>query len=747
MTKLTRLGIIPVVAIAISIAIIVIFNIAEHVFNPPYLQFILQVFFVFGSSIAIAVISARAYLGSGSLNVLLLGSAVLISGLASTIASWTVSLSANEAATIGNVGILFSSFVILLSAIITLAGTKSNGNVNRKAILATGYLASLFLVGIIGVLAGFGLMPVFLTATGPTLVRLEVLAVSIVLYFASCLMFGRRYLQSKSHVLYWYSLALGLFALALVAAAFTMRLGDITNWVSRLALYLSSVYFLMALLGRGAKVEATVGLSAKWAEAFRSDRKQIATFFSNMIEGFMYCRLVNDEAGQPVDYVYLDVNDAYERLVCVKRESILGKRVTEVFPDITKDSTNWIGIAGQVALTGEPTTFENYSQFQNKWIHASLYSPQKGYFVGIFEDITERKKAEQALAKSEQRWATTLASIGDAVIATDADGKIMFMNGIAEKLTGYTFSDAAQRHLTDVFHIVNEETRQEVENPVIKVLEKGLVVGLANHSILIRKDGTQVPIDDSGAPIEDKEGKITGVVLVFHDITERKQAEKQIESLARFPAENPDPVLRITKEGIVVYCNDAGRRILSEWNCAVGQPISDDWRQLINETLALRGRIEIEKKMGEQFFSFVLSPVTDYVNVYGRNITKRKLAEEKLAEYSKNLEEIVKQRTAQLKDSERLAAIGQTAGMVGHDIRNPLQAITGDLYLLKEELAIIPEGESRQVMQESIDAIDENIVYINKIVSDLQDYTRPLKPNIEKVNLKDLINSTFIVAY
>ena len=737
---MTKHGLIPVVAFALSIVLLFVFNIRGSVFDPPYLQFILQVIFVFGSSIAIVVISARAYLGSGSLNVLLLGSAVLISGLASTIAAWAVSLSANEAVTIGNVGILISSFIMLLSAIFTLTGTESNVNVNRKAILVAVYFASLFLTGVLGLLAGFDLMPDFLTPTGPTLVRLVVLAVSIVLYFESCLMFGWRYLQVKSHVLYWYSLALGLFALALVAAAFTLRLGDIINWVSRLALYLSGVYFLIALLGRQAKVEATVSLSAKWAEAFRSDRKQIATFFSNMLDGFVYCRIITDKAGKPIDYVYLDANDAYERLVGVKRETILGKRATELFPAMEKDPADWIGIVGKVALTGEATTIENFVQYANIWIHASVYSPQKGYFVGIFEDITERIKAEQALEKSEQRWVTTLASIGDAVIATDADGKIMFMNGVAEELTGYTFSDANQRQLTDVFHIVNEETRQEVGNPVVKVLEKGLVVGLANHSILIRKDGTVVPIDDSGAPIKDENGKVTGIVLVFHDITERKQAEKQIESLARFPAENPDPVFRITKEGIVAYCNDGGRRILREWNCAVGQPVSANWRQLINETLALGSRREIEKKMGEEFFLFGLSPVTDYVNVYGQNITKRKLAEEKLAEYSKNLEEIVEQRTAQLKDSERLAAIGATAGMVGHDIRNPLQAITSDVYLAKTELASTPQSEEKKNALESLEEIGKNVGYINKIVADLQDYARPLMPVAKETNLQRVID-------
>src|SRR5690606_12969044 len=108
----------------------------------------------------------------------------------------------------------------------------------------------------------------------------------------------------------------------------------------------------------------------------------------------------------------------------------------------------------------------------------------------------DRKRAEIALRESEQRWATTLASIGDAVIATDLEGNITFMNAVAEKLTGWTLTDAGMKPLAEIFNIVNEQTRRQVESPVIKVLREGMVVGLANHTILIRKDCSEVPIDD-----------------------------------------------------------------------------------------------------------------------------------------------------------------------------------------------------------------------------------------------------------
>ena len=115
-----------------------------------------------------------------------------------------------------------------------------------------------------------------------------------------------------------------------------------------------------------------------------------------------------------------------------------------------------------------------------------------------------------------------------------------------------------------------------------------------------------------------------------------------------------------------------------------------------------------------------------------------------LKEYASQMEELAEQRAQQLKNSERMAAIGQTAGMVGHDIRNPLQAITSDMYLITEELKSMPEGESKKSVFESIDSVNENLNYINKIVSDLQDYTRPLKPSIQEANLSELVEGTIL---
>ncbi|MBC7900107.1 MAG: PAS domain S-box protein [Saprospiraceae bacterium] len=135
-------------------------------------------------------------------------------------------------------------------------------------------------------------------------------------------------------------------------------------------------------------------------------------------------------------------------------------------------------------------------------------------------------RSEAEVWDGKERLRVTLASIGDAVITTDTDGRIGYLNAVAEKLTGWTNADANGQPLESVFHIVNESTRDIVENPAARALREGTVVGLANHTVLIAKNKAESPIDDSAAPIRDEKGNVVGVVLIFRDVTERKEAEE-----------------------------------------------------------------------------------------------------------------------------------------------------------------------------------------------------------------------------
>ena len=171
--------------------------------------------------------------------------------------------------------------------------------------------------------------------------------------------------------------------------------------------------------------------------------------------------------------------------------------------------------------------FEFFYTPLKSWFDIRIYPAKNGLSV-YFQDITKRKVAEHELKRQREWFRVTLASIGDAVITTDVAGRVTFLNAVAQALTGCTQEEAIAQPLENVFNIINEDTRKRVDNPASRALREGAIVGLANHTLLIARDGTQIPIDDSAAPIRDAGGATIGAVLVFRDITERKRAEQAL---------------------------------------------------------------------------------------------------------------------------------------------------------------------------------------------------------------------------
>src|SRR5881396_519387 len=178
----------------------------------------------------------------------------------------------------------------------------------------------------------------------------------------------------------------------------------------------------------------------------------------------------------------------------------------------------------------------------------------------------EQEQTPEALYEQRQWLRVTLSSIGDAVITTDTKGSVTYLNPVAESLTGWTQAEAAGNPLEIVFKIINEETRQTVENPATRALREGLVVGLANHTLLIAKDGTERAIDDSAAPIRNANGEVAGVVLVFRDVTDRRKAERELrDSEERFrllvDGAEDYAIFMLDPQGYVTSWNPGAERI------------------------------------------------------------------------------------------------------------------------------------------------------------------------------------------
>jgi PAS domain S-box-containing protein len=264
--------------------------------------------------------------------------------------------------------------------------------------------------------------------------------------------------------------------------------------------------------------------------------------------------------------------------------------------------------------------------------------------------LLARERTERELMAERERLRITLASIGDAVICTDADGRITFLNVVAEALTGWTQAQAAGRLLPEVFRVVNEQTRLPVENPAERALREGVVVGLANHTVLVARDGTERPIDDSAAPILDSAGTRLGAVLVFRDITERRRTDETRARLAAIVESSDDAIVSKTLDGVIRSWNRGAERIFGYSAAeAVGQPITliippelvDEERSIL-ERLRRGERIDhfetvrMAKDGRRLNISLTVSPIRDSLgNVVGaskvaRDITDRKRAEQVL---------------------------------------------------------------------------------------------------------------------
>jgi len=267
--------------------------------------------------------------------------------------------------------------------------------------------------------------------------------------------------------------------------------------------------------------------------------------------------------------------------------------------------------------------------------------------VGSVEDITELKRTQEVLAAERERLAVTLRSIGDGMIATDTEGRVVLLNRVAENLTGWTQEEAVGKPLGEVFHIINEKTRELCENPVEKVLEAGNIVGLANHTALMARDGIERSIADSAAPIRDSEGNILGVVLVFRDITEQKRAEEQLRKLSRAVEQSPSSIVITDTEGTIEYVNPKSTlvtgyapeeaigenpRILKS-----GETPPEGYKRLwdtITSGEEWRGEFHNKRKNGELYWEFAsISPIKDAEGIITHfvavkeDITERKWAE------------------------------------------------------------------------------------------------------------------------
>jgi PAS domain S-box-containing protein len=354
---------------------------------------------------------------------------------------------------------------------------------------------------------------------------------------------------------------------------------------------------------------------------------------------------------------------------------------------------------------------------------------------------------------SAQQWLqVTLASIGDGVITIDADAKVTFLNPVAEKLTGWPNHEARGLPLESVFKIIDEDSRTEVENPAIRALREGVVFGLANHTILLNREGNEIAIDDSGAPIKIADSS-HGAILVFRDVGERRQGERARALLAGIVNSSDDAIVSKTLDGIITSWNAAAERMFGYTSEeAVGKSITliipkdrlDEETKILSklrrgERIEHFDTIRVTKDGTLKNISLTVSPLRDSMgNITGaskvaRDITDRVRAEEERTRL------LASETAARMKAETASRAKDEFLAMISHEIRTPLNAILGWSQLL----------EQGKLDQDSIKrataTISRNARMQVKLLSDLLEISRvitgKLKLNTRPVDVRTSLDA------
>ena len=431
----------------------------------------------------------------------------------------------------------------------------------------------------------------------------------------------------------------------------------------------------------------------------------------------------NEASGKPLEQVFTIVNEQTRQTVANPALRALDHGVI-------------VGLANHsvlIAKDGSERPIDDSA--------APIHKPEIGTTgaVLVFRDITQRRAAERELWESRERLRITLDSVGDALITTDAEAHVTYVNPVAEKLLGYSAEQVNGRPLGDVFKIVNEFSRHVVENPVERVLRDGHVIGLANHTVLIRPDGAEMPIDDSAAPLHDDTGRILGVVLIFRDITERRHAERTRATLAAIVESSDDAIISKDLEGRIISWNAGAERLFGyREKEVIGQSITliipSDHRD--EETSILQrirkgeqvdhyDTVRVRKDGTRVDISLMVSPVKgpggDILGAskIARDITERKKMEQELREADRQKDNFL--------------------AILAHELRNPLGPIRNAVKIIEME-----RPDDRDLLF-FCDIIDRETHQITRLLDDLLDISRITSGKFvlrkQRVDLASIVNN------
>ena len=390
----------------------------------------------------------------------------------------------------------------------------------------------------------------------------------------------------------------------------------------------------------------------KLAEKIRQESQtRYRSLFENMLNGFAYCQMIY-EGDRPQDFIYLDVNRAFETLTGLK--DVIGKQVSEVIPGILETDPGLIETYGRVALTGQTEVFETYVQALNMWFSISVYGMEKGFFVAVFDVITNRKLAEAALRESENHYRELVQNANSAIIRWGSDGALLYFNEYAQAFFGYKTDEILGKNVS-ILVPTTESTGADLSSLVQDILNHPeQFVNIVNENV--RRDGRRAWMAWTNKPVLDENGQIKEILAIGSDITERRQAEHALlesETKYRHTLETMFEGCQIIGfDWRYIYLNHAAdihnRRPKEE---LLGQKYMDMWPGIESTEIYRLMRLCMDSRQPQfmenefQFpdgslgwFDLKIHPMPEGIVVFSNDISERKQAEQALLDSTTTLD-------------------------------------------------------------------------------------------------------------